>query len=283
MVRLGFSLETKYELPLDQLIPLLRENGFSAVSPVWTPELDLEELDSLVKTHSMQLQSLHAPHKNIAKLWEPGTKEASLVQENIRTCLQDCQKFDIPIMVIHCWQGHNYTFQETALDFRLWDELVEYAAQVGISMAFENLEGAEYLGAILNRYRDQKHIGFCFDSGHDLCYPHKEDFLNLYGNRLLMTHLNDNRGLRDPGGTPSKYDDLHLLPGDGNLDWQVVIARLAAQPYQAVLNFELKKTAKSPNPEDQLYRNHSLKNYLSEAGIRGWKIAQLYDIMAKER
>ena len=278
MVRMGFSLEGEYSIPLSRLIMLIRENGFSAVSPSWSPELDLKELFRLVENQGMEIQSLHAHHKNITKLWEPGTETAGNVLKNIMLCQEDCQRFGIPILVIHGWQGLGYIFPDTPLDYRYFDQIVEHAQKLGIRIAFENLEGEEYLAALMARY-DLPCVGFCFDSGHDHCYPHKADFLDAYGHRLIMTHLNDNLGVRDPGGIHSKFDDLHFLPGDGSLDWNRVTKRLAKAAPQRILNFELKKVSKSKDPIDLIYAPLSLEEYLIQAGEKAGKIAAMYSAL----
>lgn len=272
--RIGFSLEKTYDRPLSQVIPLLKEAGFSAVSPVWDPELDLGALDACVRAEGMVIQSLHAPHKNIASLWTPDSQEAAAVRNNLSKCLLDCERFQIPVLVVHCWQGHQYTFPDKSLDFSAFDDLTRKAALHGVCIAFENLEGEEYLEALLSRYTELPQVGFCWDSGHDHCYPHRTDFLKCYGDRLVMTHLNDNLGMR--GKQPSKTDDLHFLPGDGNVDWDRAIWELALLPEQEILNFELKKTSKSSVTEDLLYQNMPLEEFFAKAGKQGWKIAQKY-------
>lgn len=273
---IGFSLQAKYDRPIGEVIALLKSAGFSAVSAVWTPELDLPSLAKCAYHQGMNIQSLHAPLKGMPLLWEPGSPESFEVQENMMRSLNACAEFEIPILVVHSWQGLHYTFPETPLDFRFFDELVNKAACNGITIAFENLEGEEYLEALLTRYCDKAHVGFCWDSGHDRCFPHKMDYLERFGNRLFMTHLNDNFGVRDPGGIPSGMDDLHFLPYDGNMDWAAELGRLKDAVPQKILNFEIKIVSKSQDPADLIYANLSFEEFVEKAGQRAQKIAALY-------
>ena len=277
MVNLGFSLQPQYSLPTADVIALLAASGFSAVSPVWSPELDLAALDACVRAHNMTIQSLHAPHRGIPLLWQPDDELSIEVQKNILACIRACGQFQIPRMVIHGWQGLIYTFPTEPLDFRFFDRMVDYARQQGVCIAFENLEGEEYLEALLIRYRDQPHIGYCWDSGHDHCYPHNLDFLAEFGDRLIMTHLNDNLGLRDPAGIPSGDDDLHFLPYDGNIDWNSTMQRLKGAAKQEILNFEIKLRTKDADPADLLYARLSPEHFFRTAGDRARRIAQLYE------
>ena len=275
-IRIGFSLQSQYSLPIEQVVSLLSEHGFSAVSPVWTPELDIASLAACVKEHNMIIQSLHATHKNIALLWEPDNEMALITFKNIMQSIDDCANFGIPILVVHGWQGFIYSISDESLDFSLFDKIVQYAETRGVNIAFENLEGEEYLDALMSRYESQPNVGYCWDSGHDNCYPHKIDFLNKFGDRLIMTHLNDNLGLRDENGIPSGDDDLHFIPYDGTINWDKTIEKLLKARRQDILNFELKTASHSKSAEDLLYMNIQLEDFIENAGKRAQLIANKY-------
>ena len=269
--KLGFSLQTKYDRPVSEVVALLARAGFSAVSPVWGPELDLPGLAACVRDHGMVIQSLHAPHKGVARLWDPAGSPAEVMES-----IDGCARFGIPILVVHGWQGLFAPLPPEPRYFEHFDRIVDHARELGVSVAFENLEGEKLLAALLDRYREQPQVGFCWDSGHDHCYPHKLDFLKEFGGRLIMTHLNDNFGIRDPAGVPSTMDDLHFLPFDGDLDWDAQLSRLRHVPRQDILNFELKTVSHSKDPRDLPYAKMPLVQFLSEAGTRARKIAEKY-------
>ena len=279
MVQLGFSLESQYDCPQEQVIALLQEAGFSAISPVWSEELPLKILSACAQKHNITIQSLHAPRHGLIPLWNSQDPLSANIEKRIIDCIDACKQFNIPILVMHCWQGLTYTFPTEPLDFSIFDRIVEYAEKNGVCIAFENLEGEEYLNALMTRYRDRSHIGYCWDSGHDQCYPHKMDFLKSFGDRLIMTHLNDNFGLRDPNGVPTTMDDLHFLPYDGNICWETAIDRLKNLPPQSILNFELKKRSKPT--ADRIYENLTLEEYIHLAAQRARKIADLYENITK--
>lgn len=280
--KIGFSLQAQYDRPLTQVVALLKNAGFFAVSPIWSAELDLKSLADAVCGHGMIIQSLHAPRKNPTPLWQPESPESADVLASILQSLDACAQFHIPMLVMHGWQGLQYTFPETPLDFRHFDRIVDHACKSGVRIAFENLEGEEYLNALLTRYRDCSHIGFCWDSGHDHCYPHQLDFLKAYGDRLIMTHLNDNFGVRDPSGIPAGTDDLHFLPYDGSIDWAHVLRRLTTASAQAILNFELKLRTKSTDDADLPYLHLPLEVFLNRAGSIAHQIAEEYANIKKQ-
>lgn len=259
---IGFSLQSQYDRPVAEVIALLKAAGFSAVSPTWSNEAELAQIACC----GLPIQSLHAPPKGISELW----KEAPCaLLDTMLHCVDACARFRIPTLVLHGWQGHHYTFSEEGLYFGHFDRLLSHARTLGVKIAFENLEGEEYLNLLMHRYPD---AGFCFDSGHDRCYPHKLDFLKEFGSRLCMTHLNDNLGRRSP--SPISIDDLHYLPGDGNTDWPQVMARLKGTPRQETLNFELKIAPRSP--ADDRYSRLPLEEFISLAAARAGWIARMY-------
>jgi sugar phosphate isomerase/epimerase len=128
--------------------------------------------------------------------------------------------------------------------------------------------------ALLDRYAADPAVGFCWDLGHEQCYPPPTDLLAKYADRLLFTHLNDNYGSTSP--TLSSADDLHLLPGDGKADWNAVLQRLKAAKPQTVLNFELKVRPKPGKCNVDLYGHLPLETYLQEAAHRAKALAKEY-------
>ena len=277
MVKIGFSLPSKCPCPQAQMIELLHSAGFSAVSPLWSAELPMEELAKCIAHHNMTIQSLHAPHGGLSQLWDSQDPLSLGIRKKITDCIDACAQYDVPVTAVHGWQGLKYQFPETPLDFTNFDHIVNYAEEKGVAVAFENLEGEEYLEALLVRYENRPHVGFCWDSGHDHCYPHKLNFLDAFGSRLLLTHLNDNLGMRAPAGVPTGDDDLHFLPYDGNIHWESAIRKLKTLPKQSILNFELKKKSISNAPEDLIYQALTLEDFLHLAGQRALQIATLYD------
>jgi len=109
-----------------------------------------------------------------------------------------------------------------------------------------------------------------------MCYNHSEDLLSKYGDRLIMTHLNDNLGISRFDGKTFWTDDLHLLPFDGVADWDDIIARLRSSRKMDILNFELNIGSKPNRHENDIYGEMTLEHYFTEAYKRACKIAYRY-------
>lgn len=271
MGKIGFSLQEKYTLPRQDVLRILKNGGFDGISPPWQGLQVLQETAQAAKTLGLALHSLHAPHDRACQLWEQ--PDSPMLKEAL-TCLDACNRWEIPLLILHPWGRFDYAFREEALCFDDFDRLVDYAGKRGVKIAFENLQGPEYLMALLDRYAQSPAVGYCWDLGHEQCYLPPVDLLAKYADRLMFTHLNDNFGSTFPAITSA--DDLHLLPGDGKADWDMVLSRLKAAAPQKVLNFELKVLPKPSKYTADLYSHLPLEAYLNEAAHRAKTFAANY-------
>ena len=269
---LCLGITPQYGLPPEEQIRLLSRVGFDGFFAYWTPELDLSLLRRTADETGMLFQSIHAPHLKVRSLWHEDAETPAALAE-LQACLRSCAANSVPIMVTHAFIGfedHTPT-QEGIERFRL---LVDEAEQLGVKIAFENTEGEEYLAALLEAFADRPHVGFCWDSGHELCY-NLHDILALYGHRLMATHLNDNLGVSSPEGKIIWTDDLHLLPFDGIADWADTAARLKRIGFTDCLTFELKIQSLPGRTENDVYARMKLEDYLMLALDRARRVAAL--------
>lgn len=274
-MKLGFSLESRYNLPMPQVMDLLADAGFAALSLPWERSDALAEMVRLAKERNLTIQSLHGPIRGMPAMWSRDPAVAAPQLRDLLDSATDCAKYGIPILVVHPWNGVDYTFRQEDLCFDHFDAFMAHAESFGICVAFENLEGPEYLDALLERYSA---AGFCWDSGHERCYTPGRDFLQRYGHRLVMTHLNDNLGVTDPTGHLSGTDDLHLLPGDGTLDWDATLHRLKQARPQEILNFELKIRPKGDRCKLDLYSRLPLAQYFRLSYARAlWAVSDYFE------
>ena len=265
MVKFGFSLESRYSLPMEQVMDLLAEAGFCAVSLSWKRDGDLDTLVSLAQAQGLAVQSLHGPIRTVANLWSSDPEISQPALQDFLDATEDCAKYGIPILVVHTWYGKDYTFCRDNLCYNQFDTLVAHAEKLGVLIAFEHLEGPEYFAALMDRFQGHPGVGFCWDSGHECCYNRGWDFLRDYGDRLIMTHLNDNLGLTSPDGRLISTDDLHLFPGDGVIDWQAALKKLEASRKQEILNLELKIRPHGDRCALDLYSQIPLHQYFRKA------------------
>lgn len=272
MVKIGFSLQENSSLPAPDVIRLLSEVGFDAVSPLWQRDTPLDDTVAAATRYGLTLQSLHGPLRGLPLMWQDAPAE--IAQEHI-AAVDSCAAWGIPLLVVHSWTGIDYNFREDTLYFGHFDRLVDRAVSKSIQIAFENLEGAEYLDALMQRYQNCDAVGLCWDSGHERCYTPTRDFLKDYGHRLLITHLNDNLGVAHPQGQLQGTDDLHLFIGDGNTDWNATMERLQQAKKQEILNFEFKIRPKGNRCKLDLYSKLQPEQYFQEAYRRACRVIDI--------
>ena len=87
MAEIGFSLQKNYDCSQKTVVKMLCDAGFFALSPIWSPELAMEELANTAYAHHMTIQSLHAPYGGLAHLWNSKSPEAPGFCKKIIDCI----------------------------------------------------------------------------------------------------------------------------------------------------------------------------------------------------
>ncbi len=260
------SLKEQYEL--------IKRTGFDGVFTLWKDAETETKKASLIREAGLFYQSEHMLWTHSALLWEDPLEAGEQALNEHLECLRSAAKNGIPLVIMHTVIGMERC-TPTALGIERFGKIVREAESLGVTIGFENTEGEEYLAAVMNAFADSPAAGFCFDSGHELCYNHGHDMLSLYGDRLAGTHLNDNLGIRDFDGKITWHDDLHLLPFDGVADWDGIARRLASSKPTEYLTFELNLTSKPDRHENDAYGRMLPEDYLANAFIRASKVAAL--------
>ncbi|MCF6336120.1 MAG: sugar phosphate isomerase/epimerase, partial [Spirochaetales bacterium] len=112
------------------------------------------------------------------------------------------------------------------------DQLRPIAESHGVTVAIENIHDSNenteiLLDSLFDKY-PESYMGWCYDSGHAVNTGLSLSSLRRFGKRMIAMHLHDNFSSKDD----------HLLPGTGNMDWDIVSELIAGSSYQLPLNFE---------------------------------------------
>ena len=271
--KIGISIGNAYAIPTTEVVKLVARTGFEAISPAWKQGIDLTDVIDTARDCGLAIQSIHGPFHGAAALWSEDAAVSGPAIAELLEALEDCRKFRIPVMVMHTWIGFEYSQVPNETGLRNYGILVAKAKEYGVRIAFENTEGEEFLFALMDHFQNDDTVGFCWDSGHEMCYSYGKDLLKLLGHRLIMTHLNDNLGVSRFDGKTYWTDDLHLLPYDGIGDWDILVQRLQKSRKLEYLNFELNITSKPNRHENDVYAQMPLEQYFAEAYKRACRIA----------
>ena len=255
----------------DDQLKLFKDTGFEAFFSDYA--YDNAVLRKTADDIGIIFQSIHAPFTKMDAMWEKDDRSQSALDELI-DCARVCADVDVPIMVVHAFIGFE-KHSPTQMGIDTFGQLVDYAAKLGVKLAFENTEGEEYLTALMDAFRTENNVGFCWDAGHEMCYNRSKDMLALYGDRLFSTHINDNLGIKDYAGEITWIDDLHLLPFDGIGDWKNAAERLDKCGFNDILTFELGLSSKPGRHENDVYGKMPFAEYETEAYKRACRVAAL--------
>lgn len=262
--KLGLATITSNVDVVEQL-DIIKGVGFDAFFTGWIPDRTEEIANKAAKLGLIQ-QSIHSPFSSnyrVSHLWNGG-EEGDRVTNALIDCVKDCARFDIPVMVIHPFIGFkDHTPTEVGLDN--YARVIEVANKLGVKLGFENVEGEEYLAAIMERFWNEPSLGFCLDTGHEMCYNRHKGMLALYGEKLVHTHFNDNLGVR--GEDITFEDDLHFIPTDGIADWHNIMERIRKTGYQGILMSELIMNPSRPgtNPITDGYSKMTIEQFMALA------------------
>ena len=224
----------------------------------------------------MHYQSVHAPYVRMCYLWRDCADTEDTRNELVK-CIDDSANAGVPIVVAHAYIGIGAKKIDVPNQHGIsnFSYAVEHAVKRGVKIAFENTEGEEFLDMLMTHFKNVPNVGFCWDTGHEMCYNHSEDMMALYGDRLIATHLNDNLGIRSFEGEITFLDDLHLLPFDGIADWSDITARMNRHGYKGELTFELNRGSKQGRHDNDKYGELSMERYAAEAYARACRVARL--------
>lgn len=263
-----------YPVPTEEQFAKIKAVGFDGVFTDWEYELPMEKWVSLARELGLYYQSFHAPFGQVWKMWEEG-EIGDAVEKELCDCLSDAAKYGVPIVVAHAFIGFD-RHEPTEIGIVRFARVAEHAKAVGVKLALENTEGEEYLAALMDALSNNPAVGFCIDTGHEMCYNRSQDMIGKYADRVIATHLNDNMGITDPDNI-TWHDDAHLLPFDGKADWEGIVARMQKAGYRGDLTFELTSKNKPNRHTHDRYANLSFDDYLAHAYERAQKILTLWN------
>lgn len=184
-----------FKIRVEDEMRIARNAGYDAVFTGWERGR-LRDWVECAAQNGLEYQSVHAPFHRMKEIWEGGTGGEEAVGELIE-CVGECAAAKVPLVIVHAFIGFD-DHTPTAKGIERIGRLVEESERTGVKLAFENVEGEEYLTAVMDAYGSLPNVGFCWDTGHQMCYNRSQDVVSLWGEKLFGTHFNDNLGITDP-------------------------------------------------------------------------------------
>ncbi len=242
-------------------IKKLRELGFDSF---FIAELrgSFGKCKAVAESVGMDFEFIHAPFRGINDMWLEGDGYIKIFNQ-MKLAIDHASANAVPVVIIHLSSGW-VPPEISELGFSRFDQIIDYAASKQVTIAIENLRAKDNVLAAMERYKDRENVRYCYDAGHEYCYTPGVDWIKIFGDKLICTHLHDNLGY-DPDIDP----DFHYLPFDGTLDYADMIRRLDEIGYKGNLTLEVFNTTK---PE---YKEMTQDEFLATCAERAKRIAEM--------
>jgi len=162
--------------------------------------------------------------------------------EEVVRIMKQFPRCDLVTLPLPAWQARSADAYSTAAVKRARSRLAEKLSRIGdifhaagVRMALEIMPGSlaggtEGVLALWEEMGDTR-TGYNFDTGH--AWACKENIYAIparFGTRITGTHLCDNAGL----------ENLSAPPGDGTIDWNLLMKTLAVNGYRGAYDIEIR-------------------------------------------
>ena len=283
MLKTGINLrDYSYGTTDVETLAVFKQAGFDTFFNEWC-ESNSNSHDILANEAvklGIRYESIHACFNGINCMWESGEAGDSYL-ERLKRCVDDATRCGVSYVTVHAMNAPKYNYENTSLWSQLgvnrFADLLIYAEKKGTKIAFENVEFPQYqLKKLISMLREvaPKTLAFCWDVGHEHCYPAMPDRIpELYGDLIIGTHMHDNFGQKD-SSVITWEDDVHIMPFDGTLNYKEVGESLKKIGYTGTVTLELVRTERQWNIMPW-YKNYTLEEFANEAYKRAKQIAEL--------
>ena len=254
-MEVGINLYPKW--PYAEVIEAFVENGIDRTFVnIEHPEFE-KAMEALAKA-GIVVDNFHAPFKNLNVIWEPGQAGDEMLGK-IMAGVDACVKYGVKLMVGHVSNGSPMP-PISPVGLVRYDKLMAYAKEKGITIAFESHRFVENVAYFMERYPQ---AGFCLDTSHENGFTPGVRYLPMWGHRLVATHISDNEYV-------CNYD-MHMIPFDGNIDFEQTARELVDCGREVTLMLEIK-----PDNHEK-YKDISIKDYYAAAAKSVKRFAKMVE------
>ena len=174
----------------------------------------------LCKQYGLEIDNIHLTGGKTTEIWfedELGDKVCDRYCKEIKMAAAA----GIKKGVAHLTWGHKDPGGVSECGIARLTRMADTALENGFLLCLENSIFIEHLYATMEKLKDHPAVRFTYDSGHRNAFAREFDILGSFGDRLAVLHINDNDAAHD----------LHLMPFDGNNDWESDARDLARTEY----------------------------------------------------
>ncbi len=176
----------------------------------------LEYQVELCRKYGLEIDNIHLTGGKTTEIWFEG-------ELGDKVCARYCREIKmaadagIKKGVAHITWGHKDPGEVNEYGISRLTKMADCALENGFLLCLENSVFIEHLYATMEKLKDHPAVRFTYDSGHRNAFAHDFDLLGEFGSKLAALHIDDNDAAHD----------LHLMPFDGNIDWERDARQLA--------------------------------------------------------
>lgn len=262
--KLGINIDCLRDISALDAMELVKAAGFETF---FTGICDNERVAAIKQKADalgLEFEFIHAPFTGINEMWTSGMNYLTIFN-GIKEAIDSAANNGIPTVITHVSTKWNAPAVND-LGLSRYDELVLYAQEKGVTLAFENLRMLGNLACLVDRYAQMDNVRFCFDCGHEHCFTKSVKWMDIFTFKACCTHIHDNHG-REWGDFESPVDE-HLLPFDGTYDYEQMMRKLDEYDYTGSLMLEV--SHKKPQ-----YAHLTAEDFLATAYERIQKISEM--------
>ncbi len=226
----------------EELMRQYAENGIEVMEVAFHKDeydnADYSYIKKVADDYGIDLFSFHLPFSP-GELINPANPDEAIAKSTLdidKRLIEKAAFLGCKTAVIHSCRG-----PVDSADRPAWiaqaqctlSTLADFAAPFGIEIAVENQPRNALVGSaadILEILKANDRLRVCFDVNHIM--PERENhrnFMKACGDKIITLHISDYDLL----------DERHWLPGEGKLDWQMIINGLKEISYQGPWLYEL--------------------------------------------
>ncbi len=251
MRKTGINISKNIIYGTESFIDCISSVGFESVFTVGNDKDFIGYVSKKCDQKGLLYESLHAPWDKINDLWFDTPAAEDLLKE-LFTSVDLASAYSIPIVVAHLSSKDDCP-HITDAGLKNFDRFAEHAAKKNVTVAVENQRKLGNIATILEIYDKDSNVQFCWDVGHEKCFAHGREYMPLFGDRCVLTHIHDNF---------CRYNcDDHLLPYDGSIDFRHTADIIHDSGYTGTLMLE----TDHPHEGSDKYTGLSVEQYVSKA------------------
>lgn len=251
-MKIGVSTHIHVYKPLDKhLLAQIKDTGFETVElycnpphwPDYGKRKKQEEIAGYCLDLDLGINSLHTPffrtldHARAGKWFSVSAKDNDVRKESIGRIIDSLTLAEfapVGAAVVHTGgpdeKEDGGTFDRI---FYSLEEILPVSRELGVKIALENITNDFSRGHRIAAFIEESRlegVGCCYDCGHATLYGRMLEELEEMAGQLITTHIHDT----------SDGLDNHLLPFEGEIDWDALAAKFAEIDYRGDLIIESK-------------------------------------------